>query len=86
MVFRLPRSRGYSNRVGSPNSRLAAVSNEGAVALLMEYGADANPLVGGPRGILARVERPKTEPRRVIGDVAWADWSPKAGQWLVVRR
>lgn len=71
--------------IGFPDSRLAAVSRDGALALLANYGADGDWFIGGFRGTLTRVSDWAQQPQRVIGDVAWADISSSSGQILVVR-
>ncbi len=72
-----------SRSLGLPPARVLAVSSRGELAVLLTSPGDLN--VGGT-GTLARVSLSGGEPRRLLEDVAFADWSPDGRELAVKRR
>jgi hypothetical protein len=72
-----------SRSLGLPPARLLAVSSRGELAILLTKPGD---LDAYGTGTLARVSLSGGEPKRLLEDVAVADWSPDGRELAVVRR
>jgi hypothetical protein len=72
-----------SRSLGLPPARLLAVSSRGELAILLTRPDD---LDVNATGTLARVSLSGGEPKRVLDDVYFADWSPDGRELAVQRR
>ena len=72
-----------SRSLGLPPARLLAVSSRGELAILLTRPDEVDVFA---TGTLARVSLSGGEPRKVLEDVWWADWSPDGRELAVLRR
>jgi hypothetical protein len=71
-----------SRSLGLPPARVMGVSSRGELAILLTRAGDMN---AQSTGTLARVSLSGGEPRRVLENVRFADWSPDGRELAVLR-